>query len=96
MAAKKGKKGQSPVATLINGAGFLVAVILVLHAVFVLVDIPSAAGLESSVAEAAVPLSLFFPGLVDAPGHVVQVLLDFGLAAGFWLVVAALLSRLFG
>lgn len=96
MAAKKGKKGQSGVATLINGAGFLVAVILVLHAVFVLVEMPAGAGLARSVEQAAVPLALFFPGLVDAPGHVLQVLLDFGLAALFWMVVAGLLSRVFG
>ncbi len=90
------KKGTSGVATLIQAAGFLVAVILVLHTVFVLVDFPVQAGLAESVERAAGPLALFFPGLVDAPSAVLQVLLDFGLAAAFWIVVAGLLARIIG
>ncbi|WP_344685674.1 hypothetical protein [Saccharopolyspora taberi] len=93
MAAGKGRSG---VATLINGAGFLLAAILVLHIVFVLFGVPSNAGLASSVRQAAEPLALFFPGLVDGGNEILQVILDFGLAAVFWVVVAAVLGRIFG
>lgn len=95
MAVKK-SKGQSGVATLINGIGFLIAVLLVLHIVFVLFGVPGNTGLARSVEQAAVPLALFFPGLVEAPGAELQVLLDFGLAAVFWMVVAGLLARVVG
>ena len=63
---------------------------------FVLTGIPSENGLADSVAQAAGPLSLFFPGLVAAPSETLQVILDFGLAAGFWMLVAGLLGRVFG
>lgn len=93
MAAKKGRSG---VASLINGAGFLLAALLVMHIIFVLFRIPSETGLAHSVGQAANPLALFFPGLINAQNAVLQVLLDFGLAAGFWVLVAALLARAFG
>jgi len=93
MAAKKGPSG---VATLINGAGFLAAVILVLHIVLVLFKLPSENGLAGSVQGAAQPLALFFPGLVHTTNVQLQVLLDYGLAAAFWVLIASLLARLFG
>lgn len=83
-------------ATLINGAGFLLAAILIAHLVFVLFQFPAELGLVRSVNQAAVPLALFFPGLIDAHNPVLQVFLDFGLAAGFWVLVAGLMSRVFG
>lgn len=89
-------KGSSGVATLINGAGFLLAAMLVMHILFVLIDIPSENGLVQTVAQAAGPLALFFPGLIHAKTEVLQVILDFGLAAGFWVLVAGLLARIFG
>jgi hypothetical protein len=93
MAASKGRSG---VATLINGVGFLLAAILVLHIVFVLFGMPSNTGLATSVRQAAEPLALFFPGLVNGGDPTLQVMLDFGLAAVFWVLVAGLLGRIFG
>ena len=80
---------------MINAAGFLLAAILVLHIVFVLFRLPSENGLSQSVEQAAVPLALFFPGLIEAQNEVTQVLLDFGLAAGFWVLVSGVLARVF-
>ncbi|MEV0057069.1 hypothetical protein AB0H34_42095 [Saccharopolyspora shandongensis] len=91
-----GKKGRSGVATLLNGAGFLLAAMLVLHILFVVTGFPAENGLARSVAQAAEPLALFFPGLVQAPAEVLQVLLDYGLAAVFWVLVGGLLARMFG
>lgn len=89
------KKGQSGVATLINGVGFLLATLLVLHIVFVLFKFPSETNLAQSVGQAAEPLALFFPGLVQAQNETMQVLADFGLAAAFWILLAGLLGRVF-
>ncbi|MDR7301777.1 hypothetical protein [Haloactinomyces albus] len=96
MAAKKSRKAQSGVATLINGIGFLLAAMLVLHTIFVLFGAPGDTGLAQSVSRAAVPLALFFPGLLDVDHEALQVLLDFGLAAVFWMAVAGLLARILG
>jgi hypothetical protein len=90
------KKGRSGVATLIQGIGFLLAALLIMHIVFVLFKIPTESGLARSVGQAANPLALFFPGLVDAHNAALQVLVDFGLAAGFWVLLAGLLARIFG
>jgi hypothetical protein len=90
------KNGRSVVTTLINGAGFLLAVLLVLHILFVLTGFPSENGLANSVAQAAEPLALFFPGLVQAPSEALQVLLDYGLAAAFWVLLGGVLARVFG
>ncbi|WP_243791027.1 hypothetical protein [Saccharopolyspora gloriosae] len=93
MAANKGRSG---IATLINGAGFVLAVILVLHLVLVLFDLPSENGLAESVGNAAEPLALFFPGLIQTTNAQLQLLFDYGLAAAFWVLVASLLARVFG
>ncbi|SDP93342.1 hypothetical protein SAMN04487905_11485 [Actinopolyspora xinjiangensis] len=95
MAAKKTNSG-SALATLLQGIGFLLAVLLVAHTVFVLFDFRPEGQLAQSVARAAEPLALFFPGLIDAPSRVLQVLLDYGLAAMFWMLLGGLLARILG
>ncbi|MEU6129275.1 hypothetical protein ABZ805_08900 [Saccharopolyspora sp. NPDC047091] len=93
MAAKKGRSG---IATLINGVGYLFAVILVLHVVLVLFGLPSENGVADSLRGAAEPLALFFPGLVQTPNAELQLILDYGLAALFWVLATSLLARIFG
>lgn len=93
MAAKKGRSG---VGTLITGVGFVFAVILVLHIISVLFALPGENGFIDSVHQAAEPLALFFPGLVQAGNPQLQMLLDYGLAAAFWVLVTSLLARAFG
>ncbi|WP_019855937.1 hypothetical protein [Actinopolyspora mortivallis] len=95
MASNKTNSG-SAVATLFQGAGFLLAVLLVAHTVFVLFDFQPEGRLAQSVRQAAEPLALFFPGLVDAPTPELQILLDYGLAALFWMLLGGLLARVFG
>lgn len=96
MASNKTNSGGSALGTLFQGLGFLLAVILVAHTVFVLFEFQPEGQLAQSVARAAEPLALFFPGLVDAPGPEAQVLLDYGLAALFWMLAGGLLGRVFG
>ena len=88
-------KGRSPIAGLINGLGFLLAAMLVMHVLFVLFRFPADVALVRSVGQAAVPLALFFPGLIDAHNAALQVLADFGLAAAFWVLLAGVLARVF-
>lgn len=42
----------------------------------------------------AAPLALFFPGLFDLGNYNLSVIVNYGLAAVFWVVVAGFLSRL--
>jgi hypothetical protein len=94
--AAKGRKSQSATASLINAAGFFVAAVLVVHLVFVLFRVPEQSALAQFVVRMAAPLALFFPGLVDAHNASLQVLLDFGLAALFWILLAGVLAKIFG
>ncbi|WP_188990485.1 hypothetical protein [Saccharopolyspora thermophila] len=90
------KKRRSGLGTLIHGVGFLLAVLLVMHIVFVVTGFPTENGLAQSVAQAAEPLALFFPGLVQTQSEILQVFVDYGLAAGFWVLLCAVLARVFG
>lgn len=90
------KKNQSAVAAVINGVGFLLAALLVMHIVLVLFRIPLDTPLANAVERLAMPLALFFPELVNVPNAVLQVLVAYGLAAAFWIVVASLVARIFG
>jgi hypothetical protein len=94
--AAKGKKSQSATASLINAVGFFAAAVLVLHLVFVLFRVPEQSALAQLVERTATPLALFFPGLVDAHNASMQVLLDFGLAALFWILLAGVFAKIFG
>ncbi|MER7076586.1 hypothetical protein SAMN05421805_11985 [Saccharopolyspora antimicrobica] len=93
MAAKKGSGG---IAVLFQGAGFLFAAVLVMHLLFILTGFAGDGKFVGSVAQAAEPLALFFPGLLSVDFPVLQVLLDYGLAACFWVLVGGLLGRVFG
>ncbi|WP_414638471.1 hypothetical protein [Actinophytocola sp.] len=42
----------------------------------------------------AVPLALFFPGLFNFANNNLDVIVNFGLAAVFWIVVTGLIARL--
>lgn len=90
------KKSRSAVASLINGVGFLLAALLVVHIVLVLFRIPVDSPAANAVERLAVPLALFFPGMIQMHNAVLQVLVAYGLAAVFWIVVAAVVARIFG
>jgi hypothetical protein len=90
------QKNQSAVAAVINGVGFLLAALLVMHIVLVLFRIPLEIPFAHAVERLATPLALFFPELINAPDAVLQVLVAYGLAAAFWIVVASLVARIFG
>lgn len=94
MAAKK--KGPSSIASMLNGVGFLLAALLVMHIVLVLFRIPPESPFARAIERVAVPLALFFPGMVDAHNAQLQVLVDYGLAAIFWIVVAGVLAKIIG
>lgn len=90
------KKGPSAVASMINGAGFLLAALLVMHVVLVLFRIPAESPFAQAIERVSLPLALFFPGMIDVHNVMLQVLVDYGLAAIFWIVVAGVFAKIFG
>jgi hypothetical protein len=91
-----GKKGSSGFASMIQGVGFLLAALMVMHVILVLFRIPVESPFAKAVERVSGPLALFFPGLVQMHNAVLQVLVDYGLAAVFWIVVAGVIAKIAG
>ncbi|RZQ60604.1 hypothetical protein [Amycolatopsis suaedae] len=81
-------------ARVITGVGAVFAVIEALYILMILLGANAANGFFQLVKSVAEPLALFFPGLFTLDSHEIGVLINYGLAAVFWLVVTGLLARL--
>lgn len=81
-------------ARVITGVGALFAVIEVIYILLVLFGANAANAFVNFIESLAVPLALFFPGLFNLENHNLEVILNYGLAAVFWLVVTGLIARL--
>jgi hypothetical protein len=80
-------------ARVILGVGALFALIEILFILLVLLGANSGNAFYRFVHSLAGALALFFPGLFDVSGAKLQVILDYGLAAVFWIVVTGLIAR---
>lgn len=87
------------VASIARWLGLIFAAILVLHVVFTIGQANAANGIVSFVRNWAEALSLGFKDLFTPADANLKVLLNFGIAAVFWLIVgslvAAIIRRLF-
>ncbi|MEV0069666.1 MULTISPECIES: hypothetical protein [unclassified Amycolatopsis] len=81
-------------ARVITGIGALFAFIEVLYLVMLLAGANAANGFFIFIRSLADPLALFFPGLFPVSNPDLAVILDYGLAAVFWLVVSGIIARL--
>src|SRR5437773_1953456 len=83
------------VAGIVRWVGLIIAVILVLHVILTVGGANENNGITSFVRGWANPLALGFRDLFDKiPDLKARVLVNYGLAAIFWLVVTAVVSRL--
>jgi hypothetical protein len=82
------------VATVIRIVGWLFVLVLVAHVALLLGDANPANGIARVVAYWAERLQLGFRDLFTPADARVQVLVNYGLAALFWLVVSSVLARL--
>jgi hypothetical protein len=82
------------VAGLARWIGLILATFLVLHIIFVIGQANAANGIVSFVKGWAVPASLGFKDLFTPSDPKLTVLVNYGIAALFWLVVSAVVSRL--
>lgn len=77
----------------ITGIGAVFAFIELLYMVMVLAGANAGNGFFIFIRALAVPLALFFPGLFPVSNPSLAAVLDYGLAAVFWLVLAGIIAR---
>ena len=82
------------VASVVRWLGLLFAVVLVVHVLLTLGDANPANGITRFFSWAADPLALAFKSLFTPADVNLRVLVNYGLAALFWLIVSGVLSRL--
>jgi hypothetical protein len=87
------RSGNYTAARVIRGVGAVFALIEVLYIVMILFGANPANAFFRFVQQLAEPLALFFPGLFQLGNANLDLIVNYGLAAVFWLVVASLLAR---
>lgn len=82
------------VASVVRWAGLLFALVLAVHVLLTVGEANPDNGITRFFASAAEPLALAFKSLFTPENDNLRVLVNYGLAALFWLIVSAVLSRL--
>lgn len=86
--------GRGTAARVVTSIGALFAIIEVVYILLILFGANQANAFFQFVKSLAEPLALFFPGLFTLANNTLEVIVNYGLAAVFWLVVASLVARL--
>lgn len=82
------------IAGLVRWVGLIFAAILVLHVIFVIAGANPNNGIVSFVKDWAEPLTIGFKDLFTNNDPKLDVLINYGVAAIFWLVVSAILAKI--
>ncbi|WP_394614450.1 hypothetical protein JNUCC0626_31785 [Lentzea sp. JNUCC 0626] len=85
--------GRGTASRVISGIGALFALIEVLYILMIILGANQGNAFFKFVQSLAEPLALFFPGLFGTGNYNLDVFLNYGLAAVFWLIVTGLLAR---
>jgi hypothetical protein len=85
--------GRATAGTVVRVIGTIIAVILVAHILFALLGANPNNPLVVFVAQWADALAIFFRGLFATGSDALNVILNYGLAAVFWLVITGLIAR---
>jgi hypothetical protein len=94
MTARGTYAGRYSAARVITSIGALFALVEVLYILLNLLGANPGNGFYRFIDQVAGPLALFFPGLFSISNHVWYVIVTYGLAALFWLVVSGIVARL--
>ena len=94
MTTRRALSSRYSVARVITGIGALFALIEVVYALMLIFGANQANGFFVFMRSIADPLALFFPGLFNPGNYDLAVILNFGLAAVFWLVVTGIIARI--
>ena len=93
MTTRRTYAGRYSAARVITGIGALFALIEVIYILLVLFGANATNAFYKFIQSIANPLALFFPGLFTVQSHAWEVILTYGLAAVFWLVVTGIIAR---
>ena len=93
MTTRRTLAGRYSIARVISGIGALFALIEVVYALMLIFGANQANGFFTFIRSIADPLALFFPGLFNPANYDLSVILNYGLAAVFWLVVTGIIAR---
>lgn len=85
--------GRSTAAGLVNSVGTVLALILVAHIVFVLVHANPGNEIVGWATQTSAVIALWFINVVDTGDAVFSTVVNYGLAAVFWLVVTGAIAR---
>jgi hypothetical protein len=94
MSTWRGTSNRATAARVVTGVGALFALIEVIYILMVLMGANTANAFYRFINSIADPLALFFPGLFQLQNNDVGVLVNYGLAAVFWLVVTGVIARI--
>lgn len=82
------------VASIVRWVGLLIALVLVVHVILVMGNANPDNGISSFVRQTADMFVLAFKDLFNPEDAKLRVLVNYGLAAVFWLVVSMIVARL--
>jgi hypothetical protein len=86
--------GRGTAARVVFGVTALFALIEAVYILLIVLGANAANGFFTFIKSLAEPLALFFPGLFATGNYNLDIILNYGLAAVFWLVVGAILARI--
>jgi hypothetical protein len=92
-ATRRTYAGRYGAARVITGIGALFALIEVVYILLVLFGANAGNAFYKFIQGIAVPLALFFPGLFTFQNQDWAVIVTYGLAAIFWIVVTGIIAR---
>ena len=93
MTTRRAYTARYSAARVITGIGALFALIEVVYILLNLFGANPVNAFYRFIQSIANPLALFFPGLFTVQNHDWNVILTYGLAAVFWLVVTGIIAR---
>lgn len=94
MTARRTYTGRYSAARLVSAIGALFALIEVIYILLNIFSANPGNGFYRFIESLAGPLALFWPGLFSIADHVWYMIVTYGLAAVFWLVVAGIIARI--
>lgn len=86
-------RGTGTAARIVSGIGALFALIIVVYILLIIFGANMANAFSRFIQSMAEPLALFFPGLFPIANQTLAVIVNYGLAALFWIVVTGLIAR---
>ena len=81
-------------ARVVTGVGAIFALVEVVYILLILFSANPTNAFFRFIQSIAEPLALFFPGLFNLANDKLELILNYGLAAVFWLVVTGFIARL--